>query len=275
MRFFLGFLLLDMIFHSLFALTPYRDWIKELGMERFPKRLPTAKEIQELADEASEENPNPVTDRVMETMDSVWLYFQPWPQKKTREKIRSWEDVGKYVIAWPVSRLDLFETIVGIDQRWSMFSPNTSKRTVLARSRLVYGDGSTKDIRLLADPPDLTKYSHWFEEKILDYELRIDNDVDSRFGYCNFLKHKYKTNIGGSPLQTIYIYKIEYRYPHPDEDAYEVLKSQNGPPSWDKIGPIFEYDVSKNQLWTLDDEEREEAQAYLESLTQKKNFRQR
>jgi hypothetical protein len=266
MRIFLSFLIFDMVFHSLAVLTPYRDWLRDdFKLDRLPKRLPTLEEIGKLEEETGPAQPSSVSESILDSFDSVWEFLKPWPDRETRKKLTTWDNKGKFVLCWLTSRLDFLENVVGIPQRWTMFSPNAHKGATVARIRLQFEDGSLKDVRLHADPEDLTHYSHWFEEKILDYELKVHHDYDSRLGYCNYLKHQFKQNQRGSPLEKIYIYKIKYRYPDPDEDAAAVLCAQNGPPNWDRAGPDFVYDVASDRLRTLENEkERKRIQQSLD-----------
>ncbi len=275
MRLFLGFLLFDIVFHSLAALTPYRDWLEDMGLERFPKRLPTSQELAELREKSSNQGQDaqaesPVADRVMQTLDSFWDYCKPWPDPATRRRLTTWEDRWAYGFCWLTSRLDFVEHLVGVPQRWTMFSPNAAKKTAVGRFRLLYEDGTFDDIRLICDPPDLTRYVHWFEEKILDCDIAVAKDPDARRGYCSFLAHHHGKNATGAPLKTIYFYKITYRYPSPWEDAVEVLRSQNGPPSWDAEGPshVCEPERDRHGRWQfavrrLNDDERQAIQRKL------------
>jgi len=272
MRIFLSALIFDMVFHSLAALSDYRDWMESSGdfqtkkwkMERFPERLPTVQEMAELGETTGPKNPSPVTDRIFQSIDSAWDYFKPWPSREVRHNLDNWEDTGMYVLSWLTSRLDFFESLANTPQRWTMFSPNASRGATVARMRLVFEDGSQQIVRLAADPEDLTDYSHWFQEKVLDYELRVaGKDWDSRFGYCNYLRHRFEINAKGSPLAKIYIYEIHYNYPNPDDDARQVLAAQNGPPGWDRDGPKHEYDVAGRKLRKLADDERKTVQKRL------------
>lgn len=266
MRLFLTVILVDIVYHSFSSLTPYRDWLDDdWKLERYPKRLPTWDEIAELtANGEGAKNSPTLAERVFESLDSTWDYFKPWPPREIRGKLVTWEDHGMYLLAWTTSRLDFFENLIGVPQRWSMFSPNASKDVTVGRVRLLFADGTRRDVRLLADPEDLTRYSHWLQEKVLDCELKIaGRDGDSRYGYCNYMAHQYRRNAAGSPLTAVYIYKINYRYPNPDEDAYEVLKSQSGPPNWDRDGPNWEYRVETARMRKLSDAERAETQKRL------------
>lgn len=263
MRLFLTAILVDIIYHSFSSLTPYRDWLEDWKLERYPKRLPTWGEIAELGNAAPADKQSPLVNRIYETLDSVWDYFKPWPPGSVRGKIVDREDHGMYLLAWTTSRLDFFENLIGVPQRWSMFSPNASKGATVGRLRLLYADGTRRDVRLLADPADLTCYSHWLEEKVLDCELKVIGDWDSRYGYCNYITHRHARNAGGSPVAAVYVYKIKYRYPNPGEDPVKVLKSQSGPPNWDSEGPTWEYQVETARMRKLADSERTETQKRL------------
>lgn len=259
MRIFLSFLLFDIIFHSFVCLIPYREWMEEKDMPRFPERLPTWQEVQETEEDA-------VTERFLQTLDSTWDYFRPWPGKKTRAKMEGWQDHSMYVLSWITSRLDFFEHLAGVPQRWTMFSPNASREATVGRFRLEYSDGTTQVVRLTADPEDLTHYSHWWEEKVLDAELKVAHDYDSRLGYCNYLAHQHRRNRAGAALEKIHIYKITYRYPRPDEDVFEVFKAQSGPPSWDRDGPHYSYEADSGKIRKLKDHERKQTQARLDQM---------
>src|SRR5258708_3357687 len=78
-RLVLGFLLFDIIVHSCLSLWGYRDGMEEQEIARFPRRWPTLQEIH--ANDAVD----PPAERVGRSFDSVWDYFRPWPDKKTRD----------------------------------------------------------------------------------------------------------------------------------------------------------------------------------------------
>jgi hypothetical protein len=263
MRLFLGFLVFDIAFHSLAALTPYRVWMEEMGLKRFPKRLPTWEEISQLSEPAGEGKPDPLVGRVLDSFDSVWAHFKPWPSKELFGKLSSWDDRGMYALSWIASRLDFYESVVGAPQRWTMFSPSVAQSVTVPRLRLLFQDGTTQVIRMGADPEDLTRYSRWLQEKILDCESDLFSDYDARVGYCHYLTCKHPTNAAGSPLTKILIYKVRYHYPEPGEDPMEVLRPQNGPPDWDRNGPHWVYEVSTRRARRLEEEERLALQGQL------------
>lgn len=260
MRFGLGFLLFYIVSQSLLTGLPYSDWTDEFGMRSRPYRLPTREEIKALANRRSQDNPAPVADRIYESADSVWDFGKVWPSERTRRKINSWDRAAKYSVCWLVTRFDLLERIVGIDQHWLMFSPNAFDDVRVARLRLLYADNSTQVIRLLPDPPDLTRYCHFGRKRLLSVHLDLVDDIDVQLGFCNYLMHKYPTNDSGKTLAKIYIYNIDYVYPGPDEDYLRVLSSQNGPANWDKDGPVWYYDVEKRKPRPLSDEKKRKSE---------------
>jgi hypothetical protein len=242
MRVFLSFMVFWIVFRSLSVLIPWEDWAREeFEMRRKPVRLPTPAEIRDLAAKANEENSAPVFAEVMRSVDSFWLFLQPWPDASVRAKIHSPGDLGRWSLCWANSRLDFVESVVGFNQEWPMFSPNVGKRRSLARARLIFTDGQEQIVRLLADPKDLTNYSHWFQEKILDYELKITDDAnagDECFGYCNLLMHRHASNDKGAKLKEIRLFMVRYEFCPPGENPTAWYQAQTGPPA-DQVGPDF------------------------------------
>jgi hypothetical protein len=262
MRIFLFLLVFDMVFHSLAVLLPIKKWCKEILVDRFPERLPTAEEREKLAhyDEVAAfylgpgviavDKPDPVCERVMKSMDSIWEFFMPWPDSYSRKKIKNWGDGSKFVVCWLTTRLGFFEQLFRIPQRWTMFSPNVGKSDTMVRARLVYEDGSERLVRTSADPVDLTHYGHWWKEKILQYETKLDEDYDARMGWCNLIAHRNRVNDKGSKLVKIYLIKVRIVYPEPDEeDIEEFMRAQNDEDDlhWRTKPPFWEYDVKTRE----------------------------
>jgi hypothetical protein len=258
MRLFLCYLVTNIVFRSLGVLLPWPDWSEELAMERTPRGLPTRAEMSDLAKNAAPDGPDLAVEEVFRAFDSVWDFLRPWPGRETRAKLEDGLDWGKWSVAWLSSRFEFIECLVGFDQEWPMFSPSVAKERWLARARLSYADGSVEIIRQNADPEDLTCYSHWFQEKILDHELHVRANrrrAASCQGYCNLLAHRHSTSAAGSSLQRISLYDVCIKYPAPDEDPAAVLRAQNNEKDLpaDQIGPVFYiYDVAKWQgKWAL------------------------
>src|SRR5437016_1378722 len=105
------FLVFDIVFHSFSSIGGYRDWMEEKDLPRFPKRLPTLREIQEPDEEF------PPGDRAGRALDSTWDYLRPWPDQETRGKLKGWRDYGMFEVCWVSSRLECLENLVGVRQR--------------------------------------------------------------------------------------------------------------------------------------------------------------
>jgi hypothetical protein len=252
MRIFLSVLLFDIAFRGLTVAFPWADWAREMDMRLSPVRLPSRAEMAKLRAEATPERPYPVRDEVLDSLDSVWAFFKPWPTEKTRKHLHSGTDWGVYALCWLNSRLEFAENVLGFNEEWPMFSPNVSRLKRVARARLTYDDGSEIIQRNHGDPEDLTHYSHWFEEKILDHELKVKDssgNEDEAFGYCNLLSHRYRLGPRGQQLVKIRLYMVRYYLPPPGEDARAFLAAQTGKElPEDQIGPDFyEYNVAQRR----------------------------
>ncbi|MGF1579488.1 MAG: hypothetical protein ACFCD0_09005 [Gemmataceae bacterium] len=241
MRLGIGLLLFYIILPSMLSVFRYQAWTKAFGMR--PRPL--------------------LTDRIYQSANSVWEFGKPWPSKKIRRKITSSDRAVKYGICWLATRCDFLEAIVGTNQSWRMFSPNVNAGGGVARIRLLYADNSTQAIRLLSDPPNLTRYCHFGRKRLLRVHMAMLTRGDVRQGFSNYLMHKYPTNNGGAKLTKIYSYRIDYLYPEPGEDYRRILSSQNGPDNWDKDGPVWCYDVEKRWPRDLDKTERKSIQGQL------------
>ena len=273
MRIFLGFLLLDIVFHSYVAVTPYREWCEELGIETTPaKGLPSPEKCRELEASASDTDPTPVEDRVWEAFDSAWDFFKPWPSAQTRRKMNGWPDRGKYVVCWLTTRLDFLNNLIRFDQSWPMFSPNVGTWDFYIRVELVYempdrlgllagGLGrvheevSKEYVSNVAYPEDLTRYQslRFFTEKVLQYETKLEKDYEARYGYFNLIATRRRSNDRGWRLKSIFIYKKVVEYPKPGEDPVSILRAQQGPAFWKDVSPDWEYEVKRRKVWRLKD----------------------
>jgi hypothetical protein len=246
MRLFLGFILFDMVYHSLAVLSPYPAWCAELGVARFPRRLPTAAEMDESAGRARPGKTEPVADRVFASLDSVWDFFRPWPGRATRRKLRDWPSRGEYLVCWLTSRLDFCEHLAGISQEWVMFSPSVVTEKTRARARLVFADGSTREVRLpTSDPEDPSDYSRWFVDRVNNAEVDVSSDdPEMCLGYCNYVAHRHPVNERGKRLVRIYLFPVTYELPGPDvEDPRAFLHRQKGPPAGQRGKDYFAADV--------------------------------
>jgi hypothetical protein len=248
MRFFLGFVLFDMVFHSFAALVPYGSWCKEYEIAKMPRGLPDPELREELARASVEADHNLLTERVMSSFDSLWEYWRPWPGPESRKKMSDLEDVSKVAVAWTATRLDFIEHLFRVKQGWIMFSPNVGKYDEVYRARLVFADGSKETVRTIAEPADLVHFDSFrfgSEKWLISTWTRIgEGDEDSQRGFCNLLAHRRPRNEAGSALKIIYLVSVRYNYPKPGEDAREFMESQKVPLGEEKNAPFYEYDVT-------------------------------
>lgn len=250
MRLFLALLLFDIIFRSFSIMIPWGAWAEELDITIRPRRLPTRAEFAEMHAAEDSGELDPTVDDLSKVADSMWEFWRPWPEPSARLKIRTWGDGGKWTLVWVTSRLELVENVLGFNEEWPMFSPNVGRRRHITRARMTYDDGTERIVRSRGDPEDLTHYSHWFEEKILDHELKIregrNRALDS-WGFCHLLRHRHATNDAGAALAKIHLFVVRYDLPPPTADAREWLADQNGPPSNQVYADFYVFDAKTNK----------------------------
>src|SRR5262245_17695368 len=87
MRIFLFVFVFNMVFRNFSALVPWQSWVNELEMRDLPVRLPTQAEINHNA----AEDPAQISEDVMESLDSAWEFWRPWPGPRTRPHLGSAE----------------------------------------------------------------------------------------------------------------------------------------------------------------------------------------
>jgi hypothetical protein len=253
MRLFLSVIVFDMVFQSIAGAIDVTDWRKQLHVQAYPVRLPTSDEVEEFARDESPADPHPVADLYLDTLDSVWDYFKPWPDPKVRGHIHDWRDCTWYAACWLSTRLRFGEHLLGFQQGWPMFSPTVKHDKTKPRARLVYADGGCRVVRLAAsDPPDLTHYSRWFVDRVNNYEMDVEpKDRVACLGYCNLLAHRHPTR-AGQPLVRVELFLVRYYFPEPDEDAAEVFRRQKGPPRRQWLRPFLRVNVTTRPDGSLD-----------------------
>jgi hypothetical protein len=244
MRVFLCLFVGDMVVRSFLSLSPYdSQWSYELSVELFPKRLPTQAEFNEILAGTHPDGRITRPGRLLDSIASVGPYFSPVPSEATQKHLQDPIDYAKYAIVWTASRLRFVGSFVGVDQDWPMFSPNVGDGDTIGRIRLIFADGSTRIWNSEADPPDITQYSHWFQEKQLQVATKLHRDQECRLGYCHWLCRQVPKNSAGSPLVRIELFKVDYVYPAPWQDAFAFLNAQREA-QHDREEPFWSYDVA-------------------------------
>jgi hypothetical protein len=252
MRVFLSLFLGDMVLRSFLSLSPYdSQWSYELSVELFPKRLPTQAEFNQIAAGTHPNGQITRSGRLLDSVTSIGPYFSPVPSEATQAHLQDAVDYCKYAIVWTASRLRFAGSLIGVDQNWPMFSPNVGNDDTVGRIRLVFADGSTRIWYSEADPPDITQYSHWFQEKQLQVATKLYRDQECRLGYCNWLTHQVPNNSSGSPLTRIEMFKVNYVYPTPWQDAFAFLDAQRAAQN-NREKSFWTYDVATRKSTHLE-----------------------
>ncbi len=252
LRLFLFAFVVDMGARSLVTLTPYDGaWRTDLGMERFPLPFPTARERLKI-ENGKDPIYETVAERYSKTAASVVDYVKPWPDADVRERMHGAADVGKFATVWVGTRLNFVGALTGVDQNWPMFAPNVRTTRLIPRAKLIFADGSNKQLWLLGEPWDLTSFSRWFVKRPLQIDIRLHQDFDARLGVSRHLARVHPVSDTGSPLRYIEFHKVFYRLPKPGQDAYDVLRRQSRKPLGDD--PFWRYDVQSERGRTLQDE---------------------
>jgi hypothetical protein len=243
---FVGFMLFWMAFRSLMYAFGGDDMARKLKMYAEPDvGLP----MLNGPDESGEERGD--TERVMEALDSAWVFFRPWPGPRTRRTMNGYADLPKFALVWASTRLHFLETLTGTEQGWGMFTPDCSTQHVLPRARLFYADGEERLIRGPAEPRDLTRYGHGFNY----LREQIEQDAERGYwksceGYCTILGHRYPRNEAGSPLVRIRLYEVVFRFPPPGVDPVEFMQKQQRDVEdggANCSGDYYEYDVASGK----------------------------
>lgn len=247
-KIFCALFVFDMIVRSLIVLTPVDTWREKFEMASAPKKLPTEKERQQIITDGGS-----YAARLGESFSSLGEFCNPVPTEKTREHLKTPRDWGKYALAWVKVRMKMTCYLVGVDQDWSMYSPDVWQTGSVPRVNLIFADGSERELRLPVEPEDGTHFSRWFEKKRLAAASMSRKDSDSRLGYANLLSHQYPQNEQGSPLVRIEWLVVEYESMQPGDDPEEFYHRQGGQPPHTVKPPYWRYDVQTRKGYRLQD----------------------
>jgi hypothetical protein len=230
----------DLVVRSVLGVTVSRKWARELEMGGFPMGLPTQNELREIDKKKS--NYRSHSARYFATFGSIASYFNPWPRAKTRAHLtglRNWEH---YTLTWIDSRLRFIGHFTGTSHTWPMFAPNTRKSRTVVRGKLVYADGTTKDVLSLVEPANFTSYSRWLIKRPQKNDERLDSAYSARAGKCNYWSLRFPRTRSGAKLVSIELYKVSFRFPGPGQDVARHWKKVRAAA---KPVLFWRYDVAK------------------------------
>jgi len=251
MRFFLISYLFYMVYSCLTtSVFLILDWKDDYKMESHPLSPPTRAEIEEIASGQHSEWDS-ISERYLASAGSLATFFIPGMDRHLAQDLKSTKDYFKLPLLWMETRMMFVGEIIGIGQRWEMFSPNVFTEYSVPRYELVFTDSTKRTVRADCDPPEdlLTPvYPFWFRTKVLRPCYLALSDSAVRMGMMNHYMHLYDTNHNGSALKLIRIYEATYHFLPIGEKPKEWYSKQSGPPASQVKGPIWEYNVKENVL---------------------------
>jgi len=223
----------------------HTTWRDDLDMYSVPLPLPGANEREAIA-QRRDTRYESLSSRLLATGASVLRFANPLPPAKTRRRLTNAEAWLKYAIVWLHTRLEFGGRLIGVDQRWTMFSPTLGTTRTVIRSVLTYADGVQVSVRSRAEPDDLAAFIRPFAQRRLQHDLNLAQLDDVRLNWCRALARERSTNPTGARLQTIALYEVRYRLAAPDVDAKQHWANEQARPL--PAAPSWLFDVSTGEL---------------------------
>jgi hypothetical protein len=211
-------------------------WADELGMFTLPYALPTEQERAEIRAGKSKRYED-VSSRLGAVATSLVRFANPVPTEKTLSKATGAVDWLKYGVVWVHSRIEFLGRLIGVDERWTMYSPTVGKTRTVARAVMWYSDGSTMEARAKTEPRDLASFVRPFSQRRLQFDVNLPSMSSARLGWSRYLARHWPENESGARLQKIDFYKVAYKLPDVGQDYAKHWRSGNarkvkGEPFW-------------------------------------------
>lgn len=233
-------------------------WADELSMFTLPFALPTAQERHEIETGKSKRYDD-VWSRYSASFASVLRFANPVPPEKTLAKISSGADWLKYGLLWIHTRIEFLGRLVGVDERWTMYSPTVGKTRTVARAVLWYSDGSTMEARAKTEPRDLASFVRPFSQRRLQYDINLPAMTGVRLGWSRYLARNWPQNDKGAKLEKIDFYKVAYKLPDPGQDYTKHWRSGNARKV--KGEPFWRYIVATDKGVSLEKKDKDKPKA--------------
>jgi hypothetical protein len=226
----------------------HMPWRADLEMHTVPLPLPSQTERLQIA---AGESPRfrSIGGRWLASAGSVFRFFQLWPNARTAAHLEHASDWLRYAAVWGHTRLEFLGRIVGVDERWTMYSPSVGTSRKVVRARLHFGDGSTLEVRSLAEPSDLSGFWRSFDQRRLQHDVNLGNLEEVRLGWSRWLARSHSTNAEGAPLVRIDLHFVKHPLAPPDEDARTFWRRENTRSISEP--PFFRFDVAANTASSL------------------------
>ncbi len=204
----------------------HTDWLDELGMYTVPKPLPGAAERHDIVTASSVGGPS-LGQRLAATGASVLRFANPLPTNKVAARLTDGRKWLEYALVWGHTRLEFLGRLVGVDERWTMFSPSVGTKRTALRAVLTYADGSVVSVRSKAEPDDFTHFVRPFAQRRLQHDLDLTQLEDVRLNWCRYLARTRAHNTANAPLQAIALYEIRHALPPPGVDPQHHWQAEN------------------------------------------------
>lgn len=233
----------------------HMPWRAELEMHTVPLPLPAQTERLQIA---LGESPRyrSISERWLASAGSVFRFFQLWPSARTAAHLEHASDWLRYAAVWSHTRLEFLGRIVGVDERWTMYSPSVGTSRQVVRARLHFGDASTLEVRSLAEPSDLSGFWRSFDQRRLQHDVNLGNLEEVRLGWSRWLARSHSINAEGAPLLRIDLHFVKHPLAPPSEDARAFWRRENARPIVEP--PFFRFDVATNTATPLQSPEHVE-----------------
>lgn len=220
----------------------HMDWVEELGMFTVPLPLPSSAERAELESQGSPRHAS-LKDRLWSSASSVLRFASPLPSAHTAGRLDTERQWLKYATTWLHTRLEFVGRLIGVDERWTMYSPSVGTERKVVRAVLSYADGSTLSVRSLAEPRDFTTFVRPFAQRRLQHDINLSQLNSVRSSWCRFLADTHARHASGSPLQSIALYELRHALPPPGAESEAHWRAEDARPlpaapswSWDMAG---------------------------------------
>lgn len=230
-------------------------WAEELSVFTLPFALPTEREREEIRAGKSKRYQD-LSSRFGATMTSVLRFANPVPNERTLSKLEEPVDWLKYGLVWLHTRAEFLGRLIGVDERWTMYSPTVGKTRTVARAVMWYSDGTTMEARAKTEPRDLANFVRPFSQRRLQYDINLPSMTSVRLGWSRYLARHWPTNDNGAKLEKIDFYKVTYKLPEPGQDYAKHWRSGNARKV--KGDPFWRYIVATDKGVNLEKEEKQD-----------------
>lgn len=217
----------------------HMPWLEELEMYTVPLALPSRAERREIAEGHSSKYVS-LGARLLATGASLVRFVQPLPAPRTASHLDNLTSWLHYVAVWGHTRLEFLGRLIGVEERWTMYSPSVGTSRGVVRGILHFRDGSRLEIRSLAEPADLTTFIRPFAQRRLQHDINISNLDEVRLGWARSLAKNNPHNEHGSPLTQIDLHMVQHDLAPPHVDRQEFWARENLRPVAEL--PFWRYD---------------------------------